>query len=147
MMLRNSGIWTTLVLGLTIGCKETVLIGTGDESKEAAPGASAAQQKMQSPQGPLTLVTDRSLVCMVNDQFMGRPQIPVVVNGATYYGCCPACKERLTNEPGTRSALDPGNHRPIDKAHATIAQTESGAALYFESKESLVAYSQAASTR
>ena len=35
----------------------------------------------------LTEVTDPSQVCMVNDQFMGRAQIPVSVGGKTYYGC------------------------------------------------------------
>ena len=37
-------------------------------------------------------------VCMVNNKFMGAEQISIIVNGKTYYGCCPMCKERLKNK-------------------------------------------------
>jgi hypothetical protein len=144
MIHRNRFIGATVALGLSVACQQAEPSGATPEPRPAASGESA--QPLASPEGPLTLVTDRSLVCMVNDQFMGRPQIPVVVNGSTYFGCCPACKERLTKEPGTRTALDPGTRRPIDKARAVIAQTESGAARYFESKDSLLAYSRAAAS-
>ena len=32
------------------------------------------------------------LVCMVNNAYMGMPQIAVPVNGKTYYGCCDMCE-------------------------------------------------------
>jgi hypothetical protein len=143
MMHRNPLIGAIVALGLAVACQQAQTSGA-PEPPPASSGESA--QPLPSPEGPLTLVTDRSLVCMVNDQFMGRSQIPVEVNGSTYFGCCPACKERLTKEPGTRTALDPGTRRPIDKAQAVIAQTESGAARYFESKDSLLAYSKAAAS-
>ena len=34
-------------------------------------------------------------VCMVNNQVFEKDQIPVAVDGKTYYGCCEMCKERL----------------------------------------------------
>lgn len=91
---------------------------------------------------PVVLVSDRSLVCMVNDQFMGRAQIPITVNGNTYYGCCPACKDRLANDAQVRAATDPVSSKPVDKAVAVIGQTANGSALYFESQRNLEAYSR-----
>jgi YHS domain-containing protein len=104
-------------------------------SAPAAAGVSA------SPSGLVTLVRDRSLVCMVNDQFMGRAQIPTVVNGNTYYGCCPACKERLTKEASVRTSVDPVSKKPVDKALASIGQTANGSVLYFENERNLATYS------
>lgn len=110
-------------------------------SPPTPPTASAAvAPPAPLPAGPLTLVTDRSQVCMVNDQFMGRPQIPVPVNGTTYYGCCPMCKGRLANDPSSRQAVDPVTNRPVDKAVAVIGRAESGAVVYFESERTLEAH-------
>jgi YHS domain-containing protein len=91
---------------------------------------------------PVVLVSDRSLVCMVNDQFMGRPQIPIAVGGNTYYGCCPACKDRLANDAQVRAAIDPVSSKPVDKAVAIIGQTATGSTLYFENQQNLEAYSR-----
>lgn len=74
---------------------------------------------------------------MVNDQFMGRAQIPVVVEGRTYYGCCPACKEKLEKQPAARTASDPVTGQPVDKAKAVIVQDGLGKVLYFASEETL----------
>ncbi|WP_228557884.1 hypothetical protein [Myxococcus sp. AB056] len=95
-------------------------------------------------QGHLTLVTDRSLVCMVNDQHMGQPQIPVEVSGRTYYGCCEMCKDRLANDATFRTATDPVSQRPVDKATAVIGITQDNSALYFESDQTFAAYSRQA---
>lgn len=109
----------------------------------AGPAAAARAASGESaPQGSVTLVTDRSLVCMVNDQFMGQAQIPVVVNGSTYYGCCPACKERLTSDVAARTSVDPISRKPVDKATAIIGKAASGATVYFENEQNLVAYSR-----
>ena len=79
---------------------------------------------------------------MVNNQFMGRPQIPIVVEGKTYYGCCEMCKDRLAKDSAARTAVDPVSSKPVDKAVAVIAKAESGAALYFESEATFAAYSK-----
>jgi YHS domain-containing protein len=82
-------------------------------------------------------VSDTSQVCMINDQFMGRPQIPVVIDGRTYYGCCPACKETLEKRPAARTAFDPVTQEPVDKAKAVIVKDAAGKVLYFASEETL----------
>lgn len=102
---------------------------------ESSPAPSAA-----SPASALTEVTDPSQVCMVNNQYMGRPQIPTTVEGKTYYGCCPMCKGRLEKEASARTAKDPVSGREVDKAVAVIGKQPNGDVLYFESRESLASY-------
>ncbi len=77
---------------------------------------------------------------MVNDQFMGRPQIPVDVNGTTYYGCCAMCKDKLVNQPAIRTAKDPVTGEDVDKAKAVIVQDSAGKVMYFVSEDSLRRY-------
>lgn len=79
---------------------------------------------------------------MVNDTYMGKPQIPVQVEGKTYFGCCPACKERLSNEREIRAAVDPVTGETVDKATAVLAQDADGAIYYFASGQSLRDYSR-----
>lgn len=74
---------------------------------------------------------------MVNDRHMGSEQIPVTVNGKTYYGCCAGCKDKLQNQASARTAEDPVTHKPVDKATAVIGRTETGKVFYFESVETL----------
>lgn len=88
----------------------------------------------------MTRVTDASQVCMVNDQFMGRVQIPVEVEGRTYYGCCAMCKDKLTQQPAMRTARDPVTGEMVDKAKAVIVQDASGKVMYFASEDSLRRY-------
>lgn len=108
-------------------------------SKAAEP---TPQMAIHVAPGAVALVPDRSLVCMVNDRFMGRPQIPVEVGGRTYFGCCEGCKTRLAQEPAVRMAVDPVSGRSVDKAQAVLAVDDKGAVLYFESDESFGAYAQ-----
>lgn len=88
----------------------------------------------------ITRVTASGLVCMVNDRFMGSEQIPVSVDGKTYYGCCAACKDKLQNNAAVRTAVDPVTQRPVDKAVAVIGKTDSGKVLYFESADTFARY-------
>ncbi len=37
-------------------------------------------------------------VCMVTNKYMGVEQIPVSVEGKTYYGCCQDCSAKLKNK-------------------------------------------------
>lgn len=90
----------------------------------------------------LTRVTDPSQVCMVNNTFMGAPQIPVEVDGRTYYGCCPACKDRLANDPSSRVAVDPVTREEVDKSKAVIAYDHDRKVLYFASEASLGKYKE-----
>jgi YHS domain-containing protein len=80
-------------------------------------------------------------VCMMNNRFMGTAQMPVQVEGKTYYACCDMCVKRLNADPGIRSAVDPVTKKPVDKSKAVIGKLPSGDVVYFESEESLKRYS------
>ena len=112
-------------------------------SPEPIAAAASAARNAPAPAAAvasLTEVTDPSQVCMVNNQYMGRPQIPTTVEGKTYYGCCPMCKGRLEKEASARTAKDPVSGRDVDKAVAVIGKQENGDVLYFESRQTLAAY-------
>ncbi|HEV7238458.1 MAG TPA: hypothetical protein VGQ36_04395 [Thermoanaerobaculia bacterium] len=88
------------------------------------------------PMGLLTKVETKN-VCMVNEQDMKKPQIPVEVDGKTYYGCCDMCKKALAENAEKRAATDPVTGKKVDKASAVIAAQEDGRVFYFESEETL----------
>lgn len=110
-------------------------------SKTSAPSAQPSAAAVVAPGTPLERVTDASQVCMFNDEYMGAPQAPVVVNARTYYGCCPGCNERLEKDAAARQATDPVSQRPVDKALAVIGRTRQGALVYFENEQNLRAFS------
>jgi YHS domain-containing protein len=124
----------------------------GCSSPSSAPDAAAAQPAAQpqpatepSPDaepstGALTLVEDSSMVCMINNQFMGKPQIPIEAEGITYYGCCEMCKTKLAEDPSSRTAIDPVSGATVNKAQAVLGKTATGEIHYFESKENLAKF-------
>lgn len=83
---------------------------------------------------------DSKNVCMINDRNMAHEQIPVEVDGKTYYGCCPMCKERLEKDEASRYAVDPVSGKKVDKAKAVIGVLPGAAVLYFENEENLKKY-------
>ena len=82
-------------------------------------------------------------VCMVNDTVFPRDQIPVDVNGKTYFGCCEMCKGRLAKDAAVRSATDPVSGQAVDKATAVIGASADGKVLYFESEETFSKFGKA----
>jgi len=124
-----------------------LLVVSACSKQEAPPPHENASATGLPAPGAVALVTDRSLVCMVNDAYMGRPQIPVEVAGLTYYGCCEMCKTRLAREPATRSAVDPVSHRPVDKATAVIAVDHGGTVWYFENEANYASWSGRAAAK
>ena len=74
-------------------------------------------------------------VCMVNDSFGGKPQIPVIVDDKTYYGGCPGCAERIKNDLSVRIATDPVSGAKVDKAKAVTGADDNGKVFYFENEE------------
>jgi YHS domain-containing protein len=104
--------------------------------------ASALASAKAESRPALTPVKARNLVCMVNDMYMGKEQIPVEVSGKTYYGCCPMCKERLEKNPEARSAVDPVSGKKVDKATAVIGRAADDAVVYFETAANLAAYNK-----
>ncbi len=83
---------------------------------------------------------DPSQVCMVNDQFMGKPQIPVAVGGKTYFGCCAMCKQKLEDQPAARTGIDPVSGEPVDKASAVIVRDETNKVFYFADEGTLARF-------
>jgi YHS domain-containing protein len=81
-------------------------------------------------------------VCMINDQVFNKEQIPVEVEGKTYYGCCAMCKERLAKDPESRKAVDPYSQKEVDKATAVIAADAEGTVQYFENEKNLDEYNK-----
>ena len=139
----------TFALGLAVSACESTSARPGSATSQATPPdpTTVAPSTAASTTPQLTLVSDPSLVCMVNNQFMGRPQIPVQVGGKIYYGCCAMCKARLEGDATARTAVDPVTQTPVDKASAVIGTTSSGAALYFASREHFDAYARRANAR
>ncbi len=80
---------------------------------------------------------ENSFVCMMNNKFMGKEQIPVEVGGKIYYGCCEGCKVTLRDDPSARVSLDPYTGKEVDKADAYIVKKPNGSdeVLYFESEK------------
>lgn len=114
----------------------------GASSRESQPPSAERATPPAAAASSLVRIEDASTVCMVNDHHMGTPQIPVPVEGKTYYGCCKMCQARLTSDPAVRFANDPSSSKPVDKATAVLAKDASGKVLYFESEDTLRAYVQ-----
>jgi YHS domain-containing protein len=108
-------------------------------SSSASQSSSSSQAVAALPAG-MTRVSDPSQVCMVNNQFIGKPQIPIAVAGRTYYGCCAMCKDRLGNDPSSRTAQDPVTGEKVDKSTAVIIQDSTGKVMYFASEDTLRRY-------
>lgn len=115
-----------VVAGLAMACGDR----GGEPSRPPTPPPAEASNG-------LVIVEDTSQVCMINNQYMGRVQIPVEVEGRTYWGCCPACKDRLLTDASSRTAKDPVTGEVVDKAHAVIAKDARNAVLYFASAQNV----------
>ncbi|MCF6181177.1 hypothetical protein [Lutibacter sp.] len=79
-----------------------------------------------------------SEVCYVNNAFMRTEQIPVIVDGKTYYGCCQGCVSKLKNNlNGVRFGVDPLTGEKVDKATAYIVLKPNSKSdvLYFASEK------------
>ncbi len=97
----------------------------------AAVGFAPVQSLAEGPQ------LKTSQVCMMNNKYFGKEQIPVEVGGKTYYGCCEGCKTTLKENSSTRVSNDPYTGEEVDKADAYIVRKPNGSdeVLYFKSAE------------
>lgn len=134
-----------LALGLALGavaCESSTPAPAPEPKGHQMPAPAPVSQpaSAQAAATDLARVDDVSQVCMVTNQFMGTKQIPVEVEGKTYFGCCEMCKGRLANEPETRQAKDPVTGETVDKATAVIARDPQGKLLYFASAETMARY-------
>ena len=83
---------------------------------------------------------DSKYVCMINNQSFNKEQIPVEIDGKTYYGCCQSCEAKLKSDPSSRIAVDPVSGNEVDKAATVIGTTPDGTVYYFENEENLKAF-------
>lgn len=127
---------TLLALCLSLGIAACTQQSTSTSSSSES---TATSTSTALPAG-MSRVSDPSQVCMVNDQFMGKPQIPVEVEGRTYYGCCAMCKDKLNQQPASRMAQDPVTGESVDKSKAVIVQDPQGKVKYFASEATLAKY-------
>tara|TARA_R110002049_G_scaffold116099_1_gene268408 strand:+ start:7134 stop:7568 length:435 start_codon:yes stop_codon:yes gene_type:complete len=113
-----------------------------DNTKETAVVAPQTETQQETQQDyQVGSQVPNELVCMVNDAYMSKPQIPVPVNGKTYYGCCQMCVGTLNNNETARTGIDPLSKKPVDKTEAYIVlMKEEGDVAYFESKENYLKY-------
>ena len=101
-----------------------------NKNKEAQPKMTMAQNYRVGSQVPT------ELVCMVNDAYMGKLQMPVPVNGKTYYGCCQMCVKTLNNNDEARMGIDHFSKQRVDKTEAFIVLMDvEGKVAYFESED------------
>lgn len=140
--MRTFAISSVLALGVLAACEPDAKPSAPQASTNTQASSTAASAAVASAPAAhdLTAVTDASQVCMVTNQYMGVPQIPVEVEGKTYFGCCEMCKTRLANEPGTRLATDPVTGQTVDKATAVIAKQSDGKLVYFASADTFSRY-------
>jgi len=103
--------------------------------------ATAAFADDVKPTGKLTRVETKT-VCMINEHAMGKDQIPIEIDGRTYYGCCEMCKKALAADATKRVAVDPVSGKQVDKATAVIASQEDGRVFYFENEANLARHNK-----
>lgn len=136
---KNTGPWTLALLlaaaGAGLGCQQ----GTAD-TQAVTPVASAPASGAVQTAGLRKVETKK--VCMVNNTVFQKDQIPVEVDGKTYYGCCEMCKERLAKDESARYGTDPVSGARVDKATAVIAAQGDGTTLYFENEANFEAYAK-----
>ncbi len=94
----------------------------------------------ESPESSLKEVEGKK-VCMITNQLFVKDQIPVDLEGKTYYGCCEMCEAKLKDNPESRVATDPVSGNKVDKSEAVIGAASDGSIYYFESEENLKSYS------
>jgi len=100
--------------------------------------AEGLEKQTQVEQYESTLIrVDSKYVCMINDQHFNKEQIPVEVDGETYYGCCEMCKTKLKTDPKSRVAVDPVSGMKVDKALSVIGVNPDGGVCYFENEKNL----------
>ena len=105
----------------------------------AAGSAETLLAQQTSKPGTLKRV-DAKYVCFVTKHSFDKEQIPVEVDGKTYYGCCDMCKAKLKEDAGQRCDVDPVSGKQVDKATAVIAADSKGNVFFFENDANLKKY-------
>ncbi len=80
---------------------------------------------------------DSKYVCMITHKHFTTEQMPVNIDGRTYYACCDMCKSQLRDDASARTAVDPVSANKVDKATAVVGADKAGNVYFFESVENL----------
>ncbi len=100
--------------------------------------AEGSEKQTQDKQYESSLIrVESKYVCMINDQHFNKEQIPVIVDGKTYYGCCEMCEAKLKTDAKSRVAVDPVSKKKVDKAISVMGVTPEGRVYYFENEKDL----------
>lgn len=89
------------------------------------------------PVGDTVKKVDAKSVCMVEKKRFHEPQLPVTVDGRTYYVCCKMHEAELRENPASRMDVDPISGNPVDKATATVGVDKAGNVYFFENAKNL----------
>lgn len=129
MKILGSIAFITLLITQMVACSNP-----GNRKNRSDIAAPAMMQKQFGYEKGQQVPSD--MVCMVNDEFMGKKQLAVPLNGKTYYGCCENCKERIPKDEKVRYAIDPQTGSKADKARAYIVLIgDGGQVAYFEHQD------------
>ena len=109
-----------------------------------AMNSGSEENKTADKDTPELKQVESKYVCMVTDKLFNKEQIPVEVDGKTYYGCCEMCKAKIKNNAQARVAIDPVSGNQVDKAVAVIGAAPDGTIYYFESEDNLNQYNPTA---
>ncbi len=101
--------------------------------------AAGSAATLLAQDAPLKRV-DAKYVCFVTKHSFSKEQLPVEVDGKTYYGCCDMCKTKLKEDPAQRCDIDPVSGKKVDKATAVIAADSKGNVYFFENEENMKKY-------
>jgi YHS domain-containing protein len=136
---RTLVLMALLICGLASASR---LVAAQDAPKSGEPQARGMVMGSDATKsgGKLTKVEDHKKICMVTNKAFEKDQIPIEVEGRTYYGCCEMCKTALANNPEKRTAIDPISNHKVDKSMAVIGVDANGKVLYFENDQNLAAY-------
>jgi hypothetical protein len=77
-------------------------------------------------------------ICMYRNNLIVGSSIPVIIDGDTYYVCCPMCADKLKlNYQDSRFAVDKYSLNSVKKSNAFIVldKKSNGKVSYFESGE------------
>jgi len=130
---------TNLVVGILV---LTFIVSCNNQNKQSVNTNTEVKESISKSNLNKQAKLKSSFVCYVNNSYMGREQIPVEVDGKTYYGCCEGCVDQLKNIRETRYAVDPLTGNEVDKAVAYIVLKPNGdgEVLYFESEDNALKY-------
>lgn len=106
----------------------------------ALAGVFSLRAEEEATTNPNISVVESKYVCMVNNKLFQDEQIPVEVDGKTYYGCCEMCKAKLEKNLQSRYSIDPVSGVKVDKSTSVIGATKTGKVYYFESKANLIKF-------